>query len=50
MVGVYVDWIWTQYRRRSGQIPVVEMVAFLGETYKRSVDMGLLLDWILALQ
>ena len=50
LVGVYMEWMWTQYRRRSGKIPVAEMVAFLGETYRRSVDMGLLLDLIPSLQ
>ena len=50
LVGVYMEWMWTQYRRRSGKIPVAEMVAFLGETYRRSVDTGLLLDLIPSLQ
>ena len=50
LVGVYVEWMWAQYRRRSGPIPVGEMVAFLAETYRRAVLSGLLLDLIPALQ
>ena len=50
LVGVYIDWIWSQYRRRSGVIPVAEMVAHLTETYRRSVVSGLLLDLIPSLQ
>ena len=50
LIGVYIEWIWSQYRRRSGQIPVAEMVGYLGETYRRAVQAGLLLDLIPSLQ
>ena len=46
MIGVYIEWIWTQYRRRKGKIPVPEMVAFLQETYRRAVEANLLQDVI----
>lgn len=35
LVGVYVDWLWGQYRRRGGEVPVREMVLFLKAQYRR---------------
>ena len=50
LVGVYCEWVWSQYRRRVGRIPVEEMVAALKVTYRRSVVSGVLLDMIPSLQ
>ena len=50
LVGVYIDWIWSQYRRRAGKIPVTEMVPHLRELYRKSVMSGLLQDMIPSFQ
>ena len=50
MVGVDVEWMWAQYKRRQGQIPVAEMVAVWRQTYRTAVDAGVLLDIIPSLQ
>ena len=50
LVGVYTEWMWNQYRRRVGRIPVGEMVAYLRESYRKSVDAGVLLDVIPSLK
>ena len=50
LVGVYLEWLWAQYRRRSGKIPVLELVAYLKETYRRAVESVLVLDVIPSLR
>ena len=50
LIGVYVDWIWSQWRRRSGRIPVTEMVPYLKDIYRKTVISGSLLDMIPSLQ
>ena len=46
LIGVYVEWMWGQYRRRSGKVPVNELVPHLREVYRKSVVSGVLLDLI----